>query len=117
MDFVSGLRAALQDVLVPELKAIQVRLEHLEQRFEGLERRLEAHAVENDQRFDSLTREMNQRFEANAQEHSAMLQTMASMNGKLDVLITLVGDIKELSAVRARVEVLEREVAQLRGSR
>ncbi|GEM_PF-6118513 len=135
MDFVSGLRAALQDVLVPELKAIQVRLEHVEQGLERLDQRLEGNEVENkrafeallqrmdahqarsDQRFEALTREMNQRFEANAQEHSAMLQTMALMNGKLDVLITLVADLKEVSYLKARLEVVEREVADLRARR
>jgi len=41
MSFVEDTRKVMQDFLAPELRAISVRLESLEKRFDGAERRAE----------------------------------------------------------------------------
>ena len=40
-DFVKGFREVVQDLLVPELKAIQVELKHLSGRMDSIEKRFE----------------------------------------------------------------------------
>jgi len=57
---VGGFRSAIQDLLVPELKAIQTELKHHSEESARIDKRFEA----MDKRFEDLRREMNQRFEA-----------------------------------------------------
>jgi len=53
---VSGFRAAIQDLLVPELKAIQTELKHHSEEFAKIDKRFEA----IDKRFEAI----DKRFEA-----------------------------------------------------
>ena len=77
---VGGFRSAIQDLLVPELKAIQTELKHhseefarIDKHFEAIDKRFEA----VDKRFEDLRREMNQRFEAVFESISGCLATPA----------------------------------------
>jgi hypothetical protein len=113
-DIVAGLRGAIQDLLVPELKAIQVELKYhteqfqkIDQRFEAVDTRFEALTREMHDRFEALTREMNERF--------GQLNTrQAVVEGKLDLIIGRLIDHDEVVRLSVRLEHLERAVADLR---
>lgn len=69
MDIVEGFRKVVQDLLVPELKAMQVEIRHLNERLGKIEEKLEAlhkemdeRFLKIDERFEALYREMNFRF-------------------------------------------------------
>jgi len=51
---VSGFRAAIQDLLVPELKAIQTELKHHSEEFAKIDKRFEAIDKRFEAVFDSL---------------------------------------------------------------
>ena len=74
-----SFRSAIQDLLVPELKAIHVELKHhgeeflrIDKRFETIDKRFEA----VDKRFEALHQEMNKRFEAIDKRFEALHQEM-----------------------------------------
>ncbi len=60
--FVEGLRQVIQDLLVPELKAIQVTLQHHGELIQNLQRQMETMQRQNDERFAALQRQMDERF-------------------------------------------------------
>ena len=83
-----GFRSAIQDLLVPELKAIQTELQHHNERFEKIDRslgkleeRLEKNQVESNRRFESMQSQMDQRFKA-MQKH--MDQHFDAMQKQMD---------------------------------
>jgi len=66
---VGGFRSVIQDFVVPELKAIQVEIRHLaeqsakqEQRLETLHREMDGRFLKVDERFEALHQEMEGRF-------------------------------------------------------
>ena len=65
---VGSFRAAIQDLLVPELKAIQTELKHHDERFNALQKqmdaRFEAMQKHMDSRFDAMQKQIDSRFEA-----------------------------------------------------
>ncbi len=66
--FVEGLRQVIQDLLVPELKAIQVTLQHHGELIQNLQRQMETMQRQNDERFAALQRQMDERFTALQQQ-------------------------------------------------
>jgi len=61
---VAGFRQIVQDLLVPELKAIQVTLQHHSELIQGLQRQMEAMQRQMDERFAAMQRQMDERFTA-----------------------------------------------------
>ncbi|MCX7968329.1 MAG: hypothetical protein N3B10_07555 [Armatimonadetes bacterium] len=59
-----GLRQVIQDLIVPELKAIQVTLQHHSELIQGLQRQMEKMQQQNDERFAAVQRQMDERFAA-----------------------------------------------------
>ncbi|MFN3974798.1 MAG: hypothetical protein ACK4K2_05955 [Dehalococcoidia bacterium] len=194
-DIVTGLREALQDLLVPELRAIATKVDengkqiqvlterldrstqtsdqrflailqevkdlrqemnerflhvdqrfealtsemnerfakvderflHVDQRFEALTREMNERFAKVDARFEALTKEMNERFAkvderflkvderfAKVEQQIADLrEDMASVNGKLDILISHIVDFKALTQVTVRLDMLEKRVDAL----
>ncbi|MCK4389568.1 MAG: hypothetical protein KAV83_04940 [Desulfobacterales bacterium] len=74
---VGGFRAAIQDLLVPELKAIQTELKHHTEEFARIDKRFEA----VDRRFEAVDR----RFEAMFQSLRHIETTQSEILEKLDV--------------------------------
>ncbi len=62
--FVEGLRQVIQDLLVPELKAIQVTLQHHGELIQNLQRQMETMQRQNDERFAAVQKQMDERFAA-----------------------------------------------------
>jgi RNase H-fold protein (predicted Holliday junction resolvase) len=61
---VAGFRQIVQDLLVPELKAIQVTLQHHGELIQGLQRQMETMQKQMDERFTAMQRQMDERFTA-----------------------------------------------------
>ncbi len=137
--FVEGLRQVIQDLLVPELKAIQVTLQHHGELIQGLQRQMEAMQRQNDERFTALQKQMDERFAAMQQQILAFQQQTAEEFSKVWQSITellegqrhtqmvlqrvldrldVVEMIKETQTrqkvVEAQTEQLREEVAHLR---
>jgi RNase H-fold protein (predicted Holliday junction resolvase) len=61
---VAGFRQIVQELLVPELKAIQVTLQHHGELIQGLQRQMETMQKQMDERFTAMQRQMDERFTA-----------------------------------------------------
>jgi len=61
---VAGFRQIVQDLSVPELKAIQATLQHHGELIQRLQRQMEAMQRQMDERFLALQRQMDERFTA-----------------------------------------------------
>ncbi len=117
-DFVSGFRAAIQDLLIPEFKSLQTgvrgineRLDRMDQRFERVDERFERvdqRFERVDQRFDRV----DERFERVDQQILELAKSMSSMNGKLDILVEHIMDYKETARLTVRVEQLEKQAQE-----
>ena len=57
-DIVEGFRKVVQDLLVPELKAVQVEVKHINERLSALEKRVDILHEEMNKRFEFLHQEM-----------------------------------------------------------
>jgi len=99
---VGGFRSAIQDLLVPELKAIQTELKHHSEEFAKIDKRFEA----IDKRFEELRREMNQRFEAVFGSLHQLEITQGQILAKLDVK-------QEVSEYTSKTNALEKRVDDL----
>ena len=102
---VGGFRAAIQDLLVPELKAIQTELKHhseefakIDKRFEALDKRFEA----VDKRFEAV----DKRFEAIIQSLHHLEMTQGEILAKLDVK-------EEVSQYTSKTNALEKRMDDL----
>jgi len=160
IDIVAGIRQALQDVVVPEFRALQEvvrlqgeRLDRLDERFERLhqemaegfqrvderfehmsqemnnrfermnqemaegfqraDERFERMSQEMNNRFERMNQEMNHRFDTVHQEILTLTRSVASMDGKLDILVSQIVDYKAAVSLSARVEQLEKRVEEL----
>ncbi|GBD11529.1 hypothetical protein HRbin23_01196 [bacterium HR23] len=89
-------------------------------RFEALQREMDERFARVDARFEALQREMNERFAKvderflKVEEQIADLRKdMASMNGKLDLIVGHIVDFKTLSQVVVRLDLLEKRVDAL----
>jgi chromosome segregation ATPase len=106
---VGGFRSAIQDLLVPELKAIQTELKHhseefarIDKRFESMDKRFEA----MDKRFEDLRREMNQRFEAVFGSLHRMELVQGEILAKLDVKQEVIEYTSKTNALEKRLDDL-----------
>ncbi|MBN1352965.1 hypothetical protein JXJ21_26480 [candidate division KSB1 bacterium] len=68
---IGGFRTAIQDLLVPELKAIKTELQHhneqfkkIDQQLDKLNQRIDKNQAESNKRFEALQRQIDERFEA-----------------------------------------------------
>jgi len=106
---VGGFRSAIQDLLVPELRAIHTELKHHSEEFAKIDKRFEA--VDKrfdivDKRFEELRREMNQRFEAVFGSLHHLEITQGEILAKLDVK-------QEVSQYTSKTNALEKRVDDL----
>jgi RNase H-fold protein (predicted Holliday junction resolvase) len=89
---VAGFRQIVQDLLVPELKAIQVTLQHHGELIQGLQRQMETMQKQMDERFTAMQRQMDERFTAMHRQmderFTAMQQQNAEEFGKVWKAIT-----------------------------
>jgi predicted nucleic acid-binding Zn-ribbon protein len=106
---VGGFRSAIQDLLVPELKAIQTELKHhseefarIDKHFEAIDKRFEA----VDKRFEDLRREMNQRFEAVFESLHRMELAQGEILAKLDVKQEVIEYTSKTNALEKRMDDL-----------
>jgi len=106
---VGGFRSAIQDLLVPELKAIQTELKHhseefarIDKRFESMDKRFEA----MDNRFEDLRREMNQRFEAVFESLHNLEMSQREILAKLDVKQEVIEYTSKTNALEKRMDDL-----------
>lgn len=90
-DIISGFRQAIQDLLVPELKALQVEVKHQGEAINGLrgdikELRTEMAGLreEMNQRFETMQTEMNKRFETMHEENMDLKIGQREIIAKLD---------------------------------
>ncbi len=108
MSALDDTRKLLQDMIAPDLKAIGVRLDTLEKKFEAVEKNV-------DQRFDAAEKNVNVRFDAI--ERIATLRHELIL-AKMDNLVSLINAHQD-SVSRAmnfdrRMEQLESRFGSLR---
>lgn len=89
---VGSFRSAIQDLLVPELKAIRTELGHhkeefqkIDQRFLNVQQELKDLREEMNRRFEASQKENNRRFEAVIQSIHNLEKTQERILERLDV--------------------------------
>jgi RNase H-fold protein (predicted Holliday junction resolvase) len=82
---VAGFRQIVQDLLVPELKAIQVTLQHHGELIQGLQRQMETMQKQMDERFTAMQRQMDERFTAMQRQ---MDERFTAMQRQMDERLT-----------------------------
>jgi len=99
-DIINGFRKALQEVLVPELKTVQMELKHLNQRMDAM-----------DKRFDAMQQQMDKRFDAVHQEIKEMQKEMNTMNIIQQKILDKIDVDKRIIRLETLVEQLIRKAA------
>ncbi|MEW6482707.1 MAG: hypothetical protein AB1397_06910 [bacterium] len=78
--FVEGLRKAIQELLVPELKALQVEVKELGVRLDQMDKRFE----QMDRRFAEMQEQMDKRFDLIFKEFHSITEQLGKIETKLD---------------------------------
>ena len=109
--------------MVPELRAVQAEVRATNQRLDdqaaNVDRRFEhvdRHFEQVERHFEQVERrfgEVDRRFDAIHEEIMNLAKPVASIDGKLDVLLNHVVDFKESARMSVRVEHLEKRVSQI----
>jgi hypothetical protein len=90
MSAIDGSRKLLQDFLAPELRAISVRLDALEKRFDEAAKRQEKFSDSVDKRFDAVEKQAEKRH---------------------DQVLTAINRLAEINEMRDRLTRLETKEA------
>ena len=106
---VGGFRAAIQDLLVPELKAIQTELKHHSEEFARIDKRFEA----IDKRFEALHKEMNQRFERVDKRFEAVFQSLHHLEMTQGEILAKLDVKEEVNRYTSKTNALEKRVDDL----
>jgi len=110
---VGGFRAAIQDLLVPELKALQVEVRNVKETLERNEKWLERHDQTLSQLADAirqLGKEQAERFAAMQQEmDKRFAATQKENNDRFDAVMNAIRDLQEnISAVTMQMNFIEK---------
>jgi len=111
-DIVEGFRKVVQDLLVPELKAVQTELKHLNEKYSLLDKRID----QVDKRIDLLQQEMNKRFDAMQGEIKEVQVEIKEMQREMNTMIVIQQKILDKMDVDKRMIRLETLVEQLQSS-
>jgi len=80
-DIVSGFRKAIQDLLVPEMKALQTEVKHLNEKIDSVQKEMNKHFEQVDKRFEQV----DKHFETMQKDFMKMHITQEKILDKLDV--------------------------------
>jgi len=107
---VAGFRQIVQDLLVPELKAIQVTLQHHSELIQGLQRQMEAMQRQNAEEFAKVWEAITDLLET-LQHNQIILQRILD---RLDVTEMVRETQTRQKVIEAQTEQLREEVSHLR---
>jgi len=107
---VAGFRQIVQDLLVPELKAIQVTLQHHGELIQGLQRQMEAMQRQNAEEFAKVWKAITELLEA--QQHNQII--LQRILDRLDVTEMVRETQTRQKVIEAQTEQLREEVSHLR---
>jgi predicted component of type VI protein secretion system len=107
---VAGFRQVVQDLLVPELKAIQVTLHHHGELIQGLQRQMETMQKQNVEEFAKVWKAITELLEA--QQHNQVI--LQRILDRLDVTEMVRETQTRQKVIEAQTEQLREEVAHLR---
>ena len=112
-----SFRSAIQDLLVPELKAIHVELKHhgeefirIDKRFEAMDKRFEV----IDRRFEALHQEMNKRFETIDKRFDLFAESMHRLETTQEKILVRIDLKEQLTETAAKTDQLEKRLDDLR---
>ncbi|MBF8278125.1 MAG: hypothetical protein HW406_495 [Candidatus Brocadiaceae bacterium] len=104
MSVYEQVKQALQDIVAPELKSIQVEIKRLDNRFDSVEKRFDS----VDKRFDSLKFEISAEINSLKTVLTTEIKRLDSKIDSLDDKIETAIQIRErLAALEAKVAVIE----------
>ncbi|MFO7985955.1 MAG: hypothetical protein R6U38_08820 [Desulfatiglandaceae bacterium] len=102
---VGGFRSAIQDLLVPELKAIHTELKHHSEEFAKIEKRFEA----VDKRFEAV----DKRFEAVDRKFEAVFRSLQHLETTQGEILTKLDVKQEVTEFTSKTHALEKRVDDL----
>ncbi|MEW6686429.1 MAG: hypothetical protein AB1393_09545 [Candidatus Edwardsbacteria bacterium] len=110
---VSGFRSAIQDLLVPELKAIQVELKHHSEEFKRVDKRFEVLHQEMNQRFEAIDRRfeaIDRRFEAMDKRFEVIAEGLKRVEIVQEMILSKLDIKEEMIATAAQTKELEKRM-------
>jgi uncharacterized protein YPO0396 len=107
---VAGFRQVVQDLLVPELKAIQVTLQHHGELIQGLQRQMETMQKQNVEEFAKVWKAITELLEA--QQHNQVI--LQRILDRSDVTEMVRETQTRQKVIEAQTEQLWEEVVHLR---
>jgi len=105
-----GFRQVVQGLLVPELKAIQVTLQHRSELIQGLQRQMETMQKQNAEEFAKVWKAITELLET--QQHNQVI--LQRILDRSDVTEMVRETQTRRKVVEAQTEQLEEEVVHLR---
>lgn len=115
--FLEGLRQIIQDLLVPELKAIQVTLQHHGELIQSLQRQMDERFKKVDERFNKIDERFNKVDEEFAKVWQAINELVEAQRHTQMILQRILDRLDVTEAVRetqSRQKVMEAQVEDLR---
>lgn len=82
--FVGGFRKAIQDLLVPQLEALNIKIEHLREDFNKHERGYQEFRQNVDQRFEKVISEMHAGFAKSDEKFARIFSTLEKHDEKFE---------------------------------
>jgi len=80
---VGGFRSSIQDLLVPELKALQVEVRGLRERMDKIDIRLDKH----EEKFERLISEMHDGFRKSDEKFVQLISRLAEIEGSIKIIV------------------------------
>ncbi len=111
---VEGIRKAIQDLLVPELKAIQVTLQHHAKLIHNLQRQTEERFGKAKGQLASLRQEMNERFTKVWEAINKLVEGQQHPQMALQRILDLMDVTEMVRETQSRQKVVETQVKELR---
>jgi len=103
---VGGFRAAIQDLLVPELKTLQVEVRNVKESLERHEQVIAQLSKEQAERFAAMQQEMNARFTNMQQEMNARF---VAVDERFSIVMAAIHNLqKDMSMLMLRLDYGEK---------
>lgn len=99
---VGGFRSSIQDLLVPELKALQVEVRGLPERMDTIDRRLDKHDEKFEKIFITLEKH-NERFEP-------ILDSLTHLEKTQQVILNRLNYADKISEMQVEIERLKHQL-------
>jgi len=113
METVGGFRSAIQDLLVPELKAVQVEIRSVKETLDRHERWLERH----DQSLAQILSEIRENNKEQNEKFASVVKSIHDLQKDMAVVISRLGFAERLTDLEIQIARLTKSAKPKKGGR